>query len=137
MKKPFVFISYSTKDQQAADLVYGHLQVKGIPCWMASHNIEGGQSFTELIYSAIEECTAFVMISSTNSNDSDHVSNELTIAFDQRKKIIPFRIEEFEFSKGNKYHLVRAQWIDAYKNMNEGLRRLLIAVREVIPESPS
>ncbi len=135
MKKPFVFISYSTKDQETANLVHSYLEGNGIPCWIASRNIEGGESFAGLIFSTIKDpaCVAFVMISSKNSNDSGHVSNELSIAFDQKKKIIPFRIEEFSFSDDNMYHLMRAQWIDAYKNMNEGLRHLLLAVRAVIP----
>lgn len=137
MKKPFVFISYSTKDQETANLVHSYLEGNGVPCWIASRNIEGGESFAALIYATLKDpaCMAFVMLSSKNSDGSGHVSNELTIAFSMKKKIIPFRIEECEISDKNMYHLVQAQWIDAYKNMNEGLKHLLLAVRAVIPET--
>ena len=135
MKKPFVFISYSTKDQETANLVHSYLEGKGIPCWIASRNIEGGESFARLILSTIRDpaCMVFVMVASQNSNSSGHVSNELAFAFKDEKKIIPFLIESFEFSDDNMYHLVRAQWIEAFNNMNEGLKHLLAAVRAVIP----
>ena len=134
MKKPYVFISYSTKNQETANLVHSYLEGKGIACWIASRNIEGGGNFTELIYQAIEECDVFVMICSRDANSSRHVSAELTLAFDGGKPIIPFRIEEYEISGGKKYLLALEQWINAYNNMNEGLKELLSSVRRYIPE---
>lgn len=133
MKTPFVFISYSTKDSDVANLVHSYLEGNGIPCWIASRNIEGGESFAVQIVDAINDCSAFVMISSSNSKESDHISNELSIAFEDKKKIIPFRIEEFELSKTYNYYLRHAQWIDAFNNLNDGLRHLLLAIRSVIP----
>ena len=133
MKKPFVFISYSTKDSDTANLVYSYLEGNGINCWIASRNIEGGESFAVQIVDAINDCTAFIMIASGNSNDSGHVGNELSLAFGAKKKIIPFRIGEFSLSKSNLYFLQQAQWINAYENLNDGLRHLLLAVRAVIP----
>ena len=133
MKKPFVFISYSTKDTDSANLVHSYLEGNGINCWIASRNIEGGESFAVQIVDAIEDCAVFVMITSENSNDSDHVSNELSLAFSGKKKIIPFRLQDVQLSKSNTYFLQQAQWIDAYQNMNEALKHLLIAVRTVIP----
>ena len=133
MKKPFVFISYSTKDTDSANLVHSYLEGNGISCWIASRNIEGGESFAVQIVDAIEACSAFVMIASDNSNGSDHVSNELSLAFSGKKKIIPFRLQNSPPSKSNTYFLQQAQWIDAFGNMNEALKHLLIAVRTVIP----
>ena len=54
MKKPFVFISYSTKDADSANLVHSYLEGNGVACWIASRNIEGGQSFAVQIVDAIE-----------------------------------------------------------------------------------
>ena len=132
MKKPFVFISYSTKDADSANLVHSYLEGNGIGCWIASRNIEGGESFAVQIVDAIQDCSAFVMITSEHSNASDHVSNELSLAFSAKKKIIPFRLQNVQPSKSNTYFLQQAQWIDAYENMNEALKHLLVAVRPVI-----
>ena len=38
MKKPFVFISYSTKDSDSANLVHSYLEGNGVSCWIASDN---------------------------------------------------------------------------------------------------
>lgn len=137
MKKPYVFISYSTKNSDEANLVHSYLESNGISCWIASRNIEGGESFAAQIVDAIYDCSAFVMIASDHSNDSGHVGNELSLAFGQKKKIIPFRVADFSLSKSNLYFLQQAQWIDAFENMNEGLRHLLAAVRSEFPEEPA
>lgn len=133
MKKPYVFISYSTKNSDVANLVHSYLESNGIPCWIASRNIEGGESFAAQIVDAIYDCSAFVMIASDHSNDSGHVGNELSLAFGQKKKIIPFRVSDFSLSKSNLYFLQQAQWINAFDNMNEGLRHLLAVVRSEFP----
>ena len=137
MKKPFVFISYSTQDVDIANLVHGYLEGSGISCWIASRNIEGGESFAVQIVDAINDCAVFLMIASGNSNMSSHVSNELSLAFSAKKKIIPFRVNDFTLSKSNLYFLQQAQWIDAYENMNGALKRLLVAIRPIIPETAS
>lgn len=134
MKKPYAFISYSTKDSEEANLVYSYLESKGISCWIASHNIEGGESFSEKIWDAIADCTVFLMIVSGNSDASNHVSNELAIASEVKKKIIPFRLNAVNICKKNRYHLINAQWIDAFPDMNEALKHLLLAIRREIPD---
>jgi uncharacterized protein YjbI with pentapeptide repeats len=37
------FISYSTKDQAFADRLYADLQNKGVRCWFAPHDVQGGR----------------------------------------------------------------------------------------------
>ncbi len=134
MKKPFVFISYSSKEVDSANLVYSYLEGNGINCWIALKNIEGGESYAEKIVDAIYDCSVFVVIASESSNNSPHVSNELSMALGQKKKIIPFRIQDFEISKRNIYYFQQAQWIDATGDVNDALKKLLSAVRTEIPE---
>ncbi len=134
MKSPFVFISYASKEADSANLVYSYLEGNGINCWIASRNIQGGESFAAQIVDAIHECSAFVMIASETSNNSIHVSNELSLALGERKKIIPFRIQDFTLSKSNLYFLQQAQWIDAFDDINSALKNLVAAVRTAIPE---
>ena len=133
MKKPFVFISYSTKEADVANLVHSYLEGNGINCWIASRNIEGGESFAEQIVVAIRACSAFVMIASPNSNVSPHVGNELSLALGGKKKIIPFRVQDYQLSDANEYYLQQAQWINACNDMNSALKHLLKAVRSAIP----
>ncbi len=134
MKKPYVFISYSTKEADSANLVYSYLEGNGINCWIASKNIQGGESFAAQIVDAIDDCSVFVMIASENSNNSPHVSTELSLAKGKNIKIIPFRIQNFKLSKDNIYFLQLSQWIDAFDDVNSGLKKLLAAVRAEIPQ---
>jgi TIR domain len=47
------FISYSTKDQDFADRLYADLQAKGVRCWFAPHDVQGGRKLHEQIGEAI------------------------------------------------------------------------------------
>jgi hypothetical protein len=38
------FISYSTKDQEFADRLYADLQNKGVRCWFAPDDVQGGKT---------------------------------------------------------------------------------------------
>ena len=133
MKKPYVFISYSTQDSDVANLVLSYLEGNGVSCWIASQNIEGGDSFAMKIVDAIDGCAAFVLIASQNSNASPHVSREMSLATGRSKKIIPFRIEQYTLSKDNLYFLQLSQWISAEKDVNGALKHLLAAVRTELP----
>jgi uncharacterized protein YjbI with pentapeptide repeats len=48
-----LFISYSTKDQEFADRLYADLQAKGVRCWFAPHDVQGGRKLHEQIDEAI------------------------------------------------------------------------------------
>ncbi|MBO4983405.1 MAG: toll/interleukin-1 receptor domain-containing protein [Clostridia bacterium] len=125
MKKPYVFISYSIKDTDAANLVYNYLEGNGIPCWIASHNIKGGDSFAAEIFDAISNCFACVLIASKNSSESEHVNSELSLAFSQAKIILPLRISDYELSKSHKYFLERTRWFDGSEDIDTALKSLL------------
>ena len=47
------FISYSTKDQDFAERLHADLQGKGVRCWFAPHDIQGGKKLHEQIDEAI------------------------------------------------------------------------------------
>ncbi len=114
MQKPYVFISYSTIDQEFANKVNQTLKANGINTWIATEDIHGGDSFATEITNGIKNCDAFVFVLSENSDNSPHCGNELSMAFSGRKKIIPFRLHEFNLSESNTYFLQQAQWIDYF-----------------------
>jgi TIR domain/Pentapeptide repeats (8 copies) len=47
------FISYSTRDQEFAERLHADLQAKGVRCWFAPHDIQGGRKIHEQIDEAI------------------------------------------------------------------------------------
>ena len=89
-----VFISYSSKEMETAVLVCNYLEEQGIVCWIAPRNIEAGANYASQIVAAIRRCDTLVMLASESTNVSGHVSNEVSIAFDNKKNIIPFKLHD-------------------------------------------
>jgi hypothetical protein len=109
-----VFLSYSSRDRQVADLVYFTLKRQKFNCWMAPHDIVGGLDFDEQLMDAIDSSQSVVLILSANSNTSKHVKIEAHRALDNRVPIIPLRIEEVRPGKSLAYALQCVHWVDAF-----------------------
>ena len=67
------FISYSTKDQEFADRLDADLQNKGVRCWFAPHDVQGGKKLHEQIDEAIRRYERLLLILSPNSMSSKWV----------------------------------------------------------------
>lgn len=74
------FISYSSKDQAFADRLYADLQNKGVRCWFAPHDIQGGKKLNEQIDEAIRVHDKLLLILSPNSIHSKWVKTEIAKA---------------------------------------------------------
>jgi TIR domain len=61
------FTSYSTQDQPFADRLYLDLQSRGIRCWFAPHDIQGGRKIYEQIDEAIRVYDKLLLILSESS----------------------------------------------------------------------
>jgi TIR domain/Pentapeptide repeats (8 copies) len=95
------FISYSTKDQDFADRLYADLQNKGVRCWFAPHDIQGGKKIHEQIDSAIQMHDRLLLILSEASMDSEWVNTEIAKARmrelrEKRRMLFPIRLVSFE-----------------------------------------
>jgi TIR domain len=75
-----VFISYSTKDQPFADRLHADLQARGVRCWFAPHDIQGGRKLHEQIDEAIRVYDKLLLILSDASMTSDWVAEEIARA---------------------------------------------------------
>jgi uncharacterized protein YjbI with pentapeptide repeats len=94
------FISYSTKDQQFADRLYADLQNKGVRCWFAPHDIQGGKKIHEQIDEAIRRYERLLLILSPNSMKSPWVKTEIRKARkreteEKRRVLFPVSIVPF------------------------------------------
>ena len=122
-----VFISYSSKQFREASQVCEYLERHGVLCWMAPRNI------ASQIVQAIRDSSALVLLASNHTNVSGHVSNEVSLAFDCKKTIIPFKIENVQFSDEYLYYLGRKHWIDAFIDFPTALESLLHTLNTIIP----
>lgn len=108
-----VFLSYSHKDKAAADAVCSIMEQNGIRCWMAPRDITPGQPFAEAIIDGIKGSKVFVLIYSSNSNNSSQVVKEVDRAVHHRLAIIPLRLEDVPMTKQLEYYVSDVHWMDA------------------------
>lgn len=134
----YVFISYSSKEAEIAAKVCSFLEKNGISCWIAPRNVDPGSNYPTQIVNAIKHCEMLVLLASENTNASGHVSNEVSIAFDNKKIIIPFKLQNFNFTDEYLYFLGRKHWIDAYNDINAALlllKETIISLSDNFSES--
>ncbi len=130
----YSFISYSTENQEIANIIRGYLEKQGIECWMAPRNIFAGENFPTEIVRAIEACDAFILITSEEADRSRHVHNELRIAFDNQKKILPFLLNNFILSEEFQYYLTGTHIINGFDNFQNSLELLSKRVSKIFEE---
>ncbi len=136
-----IFISYSSEDNDVARALRAYLEAEGYSCWMAPDDVKGPRTYPEQIMSAIEESRAMVILVSQAANDSGHVANEVSAAFDAHKAILPIRVEDVQPARSLAYLLRLQQWVDAFPGpidrhadaLRDSLAALLGAVEE-LPE---
>ncbi len=100
-----VFISYSIHDQAFADRLYADLQARGVRCWFAPHDIQGGRKLHEQIDEAIRVYDKLLLILSDASMNSPWVRTEIANARareeqQKRQMLFPITLVPFERLKG-------------------------------------
>jgi len=111
---PMVFISYASEDKNIADNLCAKLESRGMRVWYAPRDVVG--PYAEAIVDGIERSSYFVVILSENSMKSQHVLNEIDLAFQglpNNIKFKPLRIDDTMFTASMKYYLSRQHWLDA------------------------
>ena len=109
-----IFLSYSTRDQGAADMICQALEGSGIKCWIAPRDIAAGSQWGGSIVEAIEASRAILVIFSEKSNDSPQVVREMECAVSKRLPLIPVRIADAMPTKDMEYFLGVSHWLNAY-----------------------
>jgi TPR repeat protein len=108
-----VFVSYSTKDKIAADVVVARLEREALSCWYAPRDIVPGSSWATSIVNAIAGCKVMVVVFSQNANKSDHISREVERAVGHGVPVVPLRIEDVMPQGDLEYFLSSSHWMDA------------------------
>ena len=108
-----VFISYSSKNKNVADAIVADLEQHGIRCWYAPRDVLPGEVWTSEINKAIRETSVFILIYTEDSNKSQQVTNEVTLAVSNGKTIIPFRLTKAGMNDTLGYYLSSLHWLDA------------------------
>lgn len=108
-----IFVSYSSSDNEVVQYLVSCLETKGFKCWVAPRNIKPGCDYGEEIIKGIQNSVLFVLVFSTQSNNSKHVLREVDKAIGFDKVIVPIKIDKTLPTGGMDYRLCTVQWIES------------------------
>jgi TIR domain len=132
-----IFVSYASKDREAALSLCHALENRGFRCWISIRDIGPGENFQVAIPRAIHDAKVMVLVFSAESNNSNEVKKELALASQNRLIVIPVRVEDVTPDDAFAYELATHQWIDLFEDWENSIQRLseqLLRVAEVMPQ---
>lgn len=133
----YVFISYSSKNQEKADSVRSLLIEEGISCWMAPYDIPAGSKYAHVINDALENCSCFILLLTNASQESQYVEREVERAIAYKKVVIPVQLESLELNSGFKFYIGSSQIIAVPKIDKEAdeVKRVIDGIQNCIRTS--
>jgi hypothetical protein len=132
-----IFVSYASKDREAALSLCHALENRGFRCWISIRDIGPGENFQVAIPRAIHDAKVMVLVFSAESNNSNEVKKELALASQNRLIVIPVRVEDVTPDDAFAYELATHQWIDLFEDWETSIQRLseqLLRIAEVMPQ---
>src|ERR1700680_2194830 len=109
---PYVFLSYASADRERALHVADLLAANGIPVWIDRKSIAGGTSWSAEIVEGIKACAALVVLISPAAVASPNVQQELQLAWEDRRPVLPLVLVASQLPSAIQYVLVGRQWIE-------------------------
>jgi uridine kinase len=129
-KSKKVFISYAKEDAEIAERLYVDLKRCGVQTWLDSENLLPGQNYKLTIEKAIEECSYFIALLSSNSvSKQGFIQKELKKSLDMldlipsnKIFIIPVRLDSCspDYEKLKYIH-----YADLFPQYEKGFAKLL------------
>src|SRR5713226_3801338 len=111
-REPYVFLSYTTRDRERVLALADRLEASGIRVWMDRRDIVGGSSWDASIVDAISHCTVFALTCSPASLASPNVQQEVRLAWEEQRPILPLLLEQVTIPRELRYPLAGRQWAE-------------------------
>ena len=134
-----VFISYSRGDSDFALALYSALEKVGIDSWIDTADIRGGSNWLNDLTEALVASKVVILLLSSHSNESQFVSNEIQIANEEKKTIIPIMIENVPVANTIRPLIAVIYRIDATskpfsRHLPKIVDEIKVALRKIEPE---
>jgi TIR domain len=118
---PAAFFSYSRHDSEFALRLAADLKAAGAAVWMDQLDIPRGQRWDRAVQNALTNCPRMLVILSPSSVDSENVLDEIDLALEKHKTVIPVFYRDCE----KPLRLRRVEHIDFRNDYDRGLKVLL------------
>src|SRR5439155_9518016 len=110
--QPYVFLSYTTPNRVRVLALADRLEATGIRVWVDRREIVGGSSWDTSIVHAIANCTVFALTCSPASLASPNVQQEVRLAWEEQRPILPLLLEVVTIPADLRYPLAGRQWVE-------------------------
>ncbi len=124
-----VFISYSRKDTENIKPICSILNDLNIKYWLDVNGVYSGENYKDVICDAIKKAILVIFISSKNSNASNNVAKEISLADKFGKTIIPILLDKTPYAPRINYDLSSIDSIDYSDRDNNVLDKLRLTIQ--------
>jgi hypothetical protein len=131
-RKPYIFVSHSTKDAEFTAFLDQILREGGFTTWVDIESIPEGSTWPREIQKGVEACGAMVVVMSKNGRESEWVERETLLAMDLRKPLFIALFEDMPLP----IHLINRQYTDFRKRREQAARRLVAALQKISLTEP-
>ena len=121
-----IFISYSRKDTETVKDIYNWLEGKGYKCWIDLEGMSSSDSYKAIIVDAIKNSKILMFMSSENSNSSQNVVSEVSLAVKYGKKIIPVKLDEVPYTPSIEYDIVNIDFVNYYNSDHDFAKNAIL-----------
>lgn len=123
------FLSYARLDEALALRVANDLIAAGVSLWVDKYDIRPSQHWDRAVETAVRGCRGLIVILSPRSAASPNVADEVAVAIEDGKEIIPILIEACTVP----LRMTRMQYLDATVDFDAAVRRCLAVIRAEEP----
>jgi hypothetical protein len=113
------FLSYARADSAIALKLADDLKAAGTSVWVDQYDIHPSQHWDRAVEDAVRGCEGMIVILSPRSTASPNVADEVSVAIDSGKTVIPVLVEACTLP----LRMTRMQFIDATKDYDHALKR--------------
>lgn len=131
MSAPYVFISHSSKNNVLARRLHADLAEAGLASWLDVEAIRDGDRWISQIQTAIEDCTAVVLLHTRAARTSEWVEREILLALEHNKPIFIARSDDVPLP----LTLITRQFTD-FTTYAVGIQRLIDILHDLIKMPP-
>jgi len=145
---PRVFISYVRENSDAVHRLAKDLQAHGIKVWLDKYQLKPGYRWKDAIREGISQGDFFIACFSNeyHNRSKTYMNEELILAIEELRQrstdrawFIPVLLSETQVPNrdiGAGETLRSIQWVELYKNWEDGIRSILSVIQPDVVEAP-
>ncbi|GEM_PF-6106179 len=106
-----VFISYSSEDRERVLPIVERLEAAGLRVWLDRIRLKGGHEWDREIVRGIRTCKVFVPVCSRASMESYYVKQEVRVAGNYKRPVLPLHLGMVSYAEELELHLAGHHYI--------------------------